>query len=126
MTEPAKKYKLTYFNARARAEPIRWMLVYAGVQFEDIRLKDRPEAVTGKPNPEWNALKSHTPFGTLPVLEIDGQQTLGETTAIGRYIAREHGMAANHFEAAQSDSIVTYIDSGQWMSLFRSFFVADS
>ena len=33
------KYKLTYFNLKARAEPIRLALAAAGVQYEDVRIK---------------------------------------------------------------------------------------
>ena len=32
------KYKLTYFNVRARAEPIRLMLAAACVKYEDVRI----------------------------------------------------------------------------------------
>ena len=31
-------YKLTYFNIRARGEPIRLMLILAGQKFEDYRM----------------------------------------------------------------------------------------
>lgn len=34
------KYKLIYFNARARAEPIRLIFAAANVPYEDIRLSD--------------------------------------------------------------------------------------
>ena len=33
------KYKLTYFNVTARAEPIRLILAAAGVKYEDVRIK---------------------------------------------------------------------------------------
>lgn len=34
----ADKYKLIYFNFRARAEPIRLIFAAAGVPYEDFRL----------------------------------------------------------------------------------------
>lgn len=32
-------YKLIYFNVRARAEPIRFILAVAGVPYEDARIE---------------------------------------------------------------------------------------
>jgi glutathione S-transferase len=32
------QYKLVYFNGRGRAEALRYMLAYAGVEFEDARV----------------------------------------------------------------------------------------
>lgn len=36
-------YKLSYFNARGRAEKIRLMFAAAGVEYEDYRFKDFEE-----------------------------------------------------------------------------------
>ena len=33
------EYHLVYFNARLRAEPIRWMFQYAGKEFQDDRIE---------------------------------------------------------------------------------------
>ena len=108
------KYKLIYFNIRARAEPIRWMFAYAGVPFDDYRFQEPSERVSGKPNIEWNILKPQTPFGTIPVLQVAGEEgCLGETTAIARYLTKPLGInGANEWEWSQADSIVTFIDTG--------------
>lgn len=42
------KYKLYYFNIRARAEPARMVLAQAGVEYEDVRM-------TGE---EWTKYKN--------------------------------------------------------------------
>jgi hypothetical protein len=34
----APTYKFTYFNVKALGEPIRWLLSYGGVEFEDNRI----------------------------------------------------------------------------------------
>ena len=34
----APRYKLTYFDLRARAEPTRIVFAYAGVDYEDVRV----------------------------------------------------------------------------------------
>ncbi|OWA55174.1 putative Glutathione S-transferase 4 [Hypsibius exemplaris] len=111
MADAAPKYKLIYFNAPAKAEPLRWMFAYGGVPFEDFRIKERPQIVTGKPNPEWDELKQKLPFGVVPVLEVNGEY-LGEGAAIARYLAPKCGLAgANEWETAQADGIVTFIEN---------------
>lgn len=35
----APKYKLTYFNLRGLAEPVRFMLSYMEEDFEDVRIE---------------------------------------------------------------------------------------
>jgi glutathione S-transferase len=46
------KYKLIYFNSRARAEPIRFMFAIAGVEYEDVRIEGS----------KWPALKESKEF----------------------------------------------------------------
>ena len=36
--QPAHKYKLAYFDAKGFAEPIRWILAYHEIPFEDYRI----------------------------------------------------------------------------------------
>lgn len=40
-------FKVHYFTFRGRAEPIRWILKYGGVEFEDCRFGKK----------EWQAVK---------------------------------------------------------------------
>ncbi|CAD6232177.1 GSCOCT00001784001.3-RA-CDS, partial [Cotesia congregata] len=75
-------YKLTYFPVKALAEPIRFILSYGGVEFEDDRF-DRND---------WPKIKPTMPFGQVPVLEIDGKK-VNQSTAICRYLAKQHGLA---------------------------------
>ncbi|KZS14637.1 Glutathione S-transferase A4 [Daphnia magna] len=88
-------YKLRYFNnpRRGRAELARLILHQAGVEFEDIRF----------PHSEWPAIKPSTPFGQVPVLEVDGQ-VLAQSNTIARYLARKYGLAGkNDWEQALAD-----------------------
>merc|ERR1711962_1895763 len=55
--------KLTYFNARGRAEPARLILAQAGIEYEDIRIERE----------EWAALKPKVPMGQLPCMEVEGK-----------------------------------------------------
>ncbi len=89
-------YKLIYFNVRARAEVSRLIFKQAGVEFEDFRFPH------GK---EWLKIKPNTPYGTIPVLEVDGKQLAG-SGSIQRYLAEEFDLAgSNAWENAQLDSL---------------------
>ncbi|XP_044269049.1 glutathione S-transferase-like [Tribolium madens] len=103
-------YKLIYFNARGRAEHIRFIFAYAGVDYEDERI----------PREKWPEIKKRTPFGMLPVLEIDGK-AVAQSNAVARYLARQYGLAGrNEWEALQCDVLVdTLGDLKQVLAQFR-------
>lgn len=84
-TENMPTYKLYYTNHRGRAELIRWIFKQAGVQFEDIRFTRE----------EWLAFKPKSPYGGLPMLEIDGKLYAG-TAPLVRYVAEQHGLAGSN------------------------------
>jgi len=89
------QYKLSYFDANARAEVARLILSYNKVDFEDHRFSGA----------EWPAIKPDMPFGQVPVLYIDGTP-LTESGAIVRYLATEYGMnGANSLQAAYIEMI---------------------
>ncbi|RUS84491.1 hypothetical protein EGW08_007730 [Elysia chlorotica] len=88
-------YKLTYFDLRGRAEVSRLIFAYAKQEFEDKRIQF----------PDWPALKPNTPFGQLPILEVDGQ-VIGQSTAINNFLAREFGLyGKTNMESCQVDQI---------------------
>ncbi|CAG9788907.1 unnamed protein product [Diatraea saccharalis] len=73
--------KFTYFPAKALGESCRLLLAYGGQEFEDYRI-----------NPDnWPNIKPTTPFGQLPVLEIDGKK-YAQSLAISRYLGRKYGL----------------------------------
>lgn len=85
------KPKLTYFDfPGSRGEEVRLALWIAGVDFEDKRLAFN----------EWAELKPSTPFGSLPVLELEGRDPLGQSAAILAYIGREYGLHPSESWAA--------------------------
>ncbi|OQV22674.1 putative Glutathione S-transferase 4 [Hypsibius exemplaris] len=95
MSQPS--YKLTYFDARGLAEPIRLLLAYVKIPFEDVRTK------------EWASLKPKTPFRQIPILEFDGKQ-FGQSHAITRYLAKKHKLAGtNDEEQLLVDGVADYV-----------------
>lgn len=56
--------KLTYFDIAGVAEQVRLSFALGGVEFEDERIKF----------PQWAELKPKTPYGQLPLMNIDGKQ----------------------------------------------------
>ncbi|CAH1778726.1 unnamed protein product [Owenia fusiformis] len=109
-------YKLTYFNARGRAEAARLIFKQGGVEFDDVRIDGEA----------WGAMKGTgvAPYGQLPILEVDGK-VLGQSVAIARFAARETGMLGeNSFDMAVADSVVDSVgDVSQ--SLYQAHFEKD-
>lgn len=52
----------------------------AGVDFEDNRIA----------HAAWSSLKPNTPFGALPILEVEGKPAVSQANAILGYIARKY------------------------------------
>ena len=70
MIKPKFPIKLYYFDVMARAEPIRMMLNYAGLVWEDVRCTSE----------DFAKMKAggKLDFGSMPILEIDNM-TLCQT-----------------------------------------------
>jgi len=90
------EYKLTYFNSRGLAEPIRWIFAVAGVQYEDVRVEKE----------QWPELKPKYEWGHVPVLEVGGKQ-LSQSATIARFLAKKFKLTgADELEAAKCDELV--------------------
>ena len=95
-------YKLTYFNTKGLGEVTRLIFAQAGVQYEDKRVTREAE---------WPELKPNTPYGELPVLEVDGKQLAG-SGPIARLVAERFNLAgSNDFENADIASIIVVLQA---------------
>jgi len=98
MTRP----KLTYFDgAFSRGEECRLALSLAGVDFEDNRLS----------RDAWIALKPTSPFGSLPIFEVEGHAPLAQCNAILELIGRMHDLhPADPWEAARHMEMMCHVE----------------
>ncbi|KAG7213586.1 hypothetical protein KM043_002840 [Ampulex compressa] len=93
-------YKLMYFNLTGLGEPIRFLLHYGGIKFEDKRISFE----------EWPKYKPDMPMGQMPVLEIDGKQYY-QSKSINRYLGKKLDLyGSNDLEALEVDQTADCID----------------
>jgi len=91
-------YKLTYFDVRGLAEPIRMLFAYVKVPYEDNRFQRE----------QWPAIKPTTPFHQAPMFEVDGKQ-YGQSGAILRMLAKKYKLAGTtDEEQVHVDAIYDY------------------
>ena len=74
-------YKLTYFDAGGRAEPVRIAFHAAGIDFEDVRVGF----------PDFMAMRDNLRFTCLPTLEIGGL-VVTQSNAMARYVGKMAGL----------------------------------
>ncbi|XP_037579759.1 glutathione S-transferase Mu 2-like [Dermacentor silvarum] len=82
---------LGYWDIRGRAQAIRNLLAYVGVEYEDKRYSHGRGPVPSRD--EWLAdkYKLGLDFPNLPYL-IDGEVRISQSFAIMRYLGRKHGL----------------------------------
>nr|WRX05953.1 GSTS1e [Helicoverpa armigera] len=78
-----------YYREKAMGEANRLLMAYGGQEFEDHRISDE----------DWPAFKPNTPFGQMPVLELNGKK-YAKTSAISRYFGRKYGLVGDTLEDA--------------------------
>jgi glutathione S-transferase len=93
--------KLSYFDFHGgRGEPARLALAIGGIAFEDVRI----------PPADWRRLKGETPFGALPVLEVDGQ-IVTQSNGINRYVGKLADLyPADPWQAALCDEAMDAVE----------------
>ena len=75
-------------------------MVIGRVSFEDDRVKFA----------DWESRKPGTPFGALPVLELDGQ-TVAQSNGINRYVGKLAGLyPSDAWQAALCDEVMDAVE----------------
>jgi len=99
------KPTLTYFaNSSSRGEECRIALHVAGIDFVDNRIQF----------PTWSDLKPSTPFGSLPLLEIEGKPVLAQSNAILSFIGRQHDLLPkDSFEVARHEAVMAFCEEAR-------------
>lgn len=93
---------LTYFDFSAsRGEECRLALHVAGVPFTDQRIKGA----------DWPTTKPTTPFGAMPVLDVEGKGRLAQSNAILGFVGRSYGLLPDDpWEAARHDAVMCAVE----------------
>jgi len=95
-------YKIYYFPVRGRGDFIRYILHYADIPYEEVVTKFEDWRT------EW---KDKMPMGVIPVLELEDGRQLSQSLAIGRYLAKKHGLVSDDdWENAWGDQLVGAIE----------------
>jgi glutathione S-transferase len=92
---------LTYFDFHGgRGEVARLALFIGGIEFEDRRVKLA----------DWPALKPTTPFGAIPILEVDGE-TVAQSNGINRFVGKLAGLyPTDPWQAALCDEAMDAVE----------------
>lgn len=107
-------YKLSYFSVEAKAELIRFIFAQAEQHYEDIRI----------PNEDWAAMKPTTPFGQMPILDVD-REILAGGGPIARYLAEKHGLAGSNDIENTKIAGIKDVQDEVTMKLVKAFFAKE-
>jgi glutathione S-transferase len=119
----SSKPTLGYWNTRALAQPIRYLLKYAGIEFNDKRyefgegtsIQDRESVIKN-----WTLEKFTLglDFPNLPYY-IDGDVKLSQNMTIMRYLARKYDLfAADEKSLTRQDLVEQQIQDMRWNFTF--------
>jgi glutathione S-transferase len=118
---------LGYWDIRALAEPIRYLLKYAGIEFNDKRYEfgegtsiQEAESIRKNWTPEKFTLGLD--FPNLPYY-IDGDVKLSQSLAIMRYLGRKYDLfATDEKSLTRQDLVEQQIQDMRWNFIFGVLF----
>eukprot|EP01098_Paradermamoeba_levis_P016461 TRINITY_DN889_c0_g1_i2.p1 TRINITY_DN889_c0_g1~~TRINITY_DN889_c0_g1_i2.p1 ORF type:complete len:208 (-),score=72.25 TRINITY_DN889_c0_g1_i2:82-705(-) len=111
--------KLNYFKMAGFAGPIRAVLAFEDIPFEDERL-EREEFAKRKAAGVY-------PFGSVPVLFVDGQ-AIAQTNAILRYVAKlgKHDLyPSDPLQAFKVDEALEFL-ADIWVVIMKTFGIPEA
>lgn len=115
----APTIKLIYFSLPGRAEVSRLIAAIGKLEIEDTRL-----TFDAWKSPD-NSVKAVTPFGQVPVLEVDGK-FLAQSPAIDRYLASLAGLLpADPWRVALADQAYAFMEDVM-QTIYPTFKIADA
>uniref|UniRef100_A0A0B6YSW4 Glutathione transferase n=1 Tax=Arion vulgaris TaxID=1028688 RepID=A0A0B6YSW4_9EUPU len=99
----SEQLRYIYFNVKARGELPRLICAAAGIDYIDERVEDV----------DWlPKYKSKTPYGQIPVLEVDGTM-YAQKLAISLYFARKGGLypiSASELDLLKLDHTLLFVE----------------
>ncbi|KAH9459712.1 hypothetical protein MJO28_004619 [Puccinia striiformis f. sp. tritici] len=108
-------YKLSYFDAKGRAEAIRLALHYGGIPFTDERLSRE----------QFAEKKESFPFGQVPVLTVDEKTMIPQEVAILQYVGRAAGLYPSDREEALKVDIMVNV-ANDFYAAMMVFYMPDN
>jgi len=101
MANPVPKIILTYFDIHGgRGEVARLAMAIGGIPFQDRRVSFG----------DWPKVKPTTPFGGIPVLEVDGRR-VAQSNGINRYVGKLAGLyPKDAWQAALCDEAMDAVE----------------
>ena len=109
--------KITYFDSKGAAELIRYILAFAGHEFEDERIKRE----------NWPAVKGKANLGIVPYMTMENGKQYGESVAIARYFAAKYGLTGKtEEEKLLADMVVDVIRSDIVLVLVNIFVATEA
>lgn len=111
----SSKPTLTYFAIPGKGEVARLAFTLGKVDFVDKRIQFS----------EWPTLKPTTPFGQLPLLEVDGT-TFAQSAAIDHYAGKLSGLVPEDpAQALLSDQAYFFVGQDVWPVISPTMAIKD-
>ena len=97
--------KLGYWGLKGRAFPIRCLLHYSGIEFEDKMYFPPGEDWFGSDKPGMKTSTQPLPIPSIPYIQ-DGETTVFQSIAVLKFAGRKAGLFAKDEQGKQTEDIL--------------------